>query len=403
MPHLLYIPFLFALGACVGSFLNVVVYRLPRSESLISPPSHCPHCGTKLSWRDNIPVLGWILLAGKCRYCRRPISPRYPIVEAVTALLFVFYYVAFFIFHLGPVGMTNLPDQWPIYSLYMALAAGLLAASLIDAQLFIIPAGIPWWLAAVAIVVHAFADRPGSAGSLVDPPFALALAAGAGAGLILSIILLQSKILPISFPVGDLLETERAELEKRAQQAADAGEQSPEIPEQFSPAQVRSEIRKEMLFLMPPLVLAAASLAVETHVPAAHLLWRSAARIDWLNAALGSLLGGLVGAFVVWLTRILGSYVIGKEAMGLGDVHLMLGVGAVLGAGPATVTFFIAPFIGILAGLYLLVLHSRRQLPYGPYLSLAAGFVMLFYPPIAAYLQPGLQAVLWLIRQTFGG
>jgi leader peptidase (prepilin peptidase)/N-methyltransferase len=399
MPHLLYIPFLFALGACVGSFLNVVVHRLPLGMSLVTPPSRCPKCETRLAWYDNIPVFGWILLRGKCRYCKQPISPRYPIVEAVTGLLFVFYYVMFFMVRIGPDGMANLADQWPIYALYMALVAGLFAASLIDAELFIIPAGIPWWLAAAGIVVHGVIDRPGSSGSLIDPPFALALSAGAGVGLVVSIVLLQRKILPISFPVGDLLEAERAELEQRAKEDADAGRDGPEIPPQFTSAQVRGEIRKEMLFLMPPMVLGAVSVAMHTHIPAVRHIWYEAAKIDWLNASLGALLGGLAGGFVVWLTRILGSYVIGKEAMGLGDVHLMFGIGAVLGAGPATVAFFIAPFIGILAGIYLLIARSRRQLPYGPYLSLATGFILLFYPPIAEYLRPGLQGLIWFIRQ----
>ena len=102
LPHAVYIVFLFALGACVGSFLNVVVWRLPRDESLISPGSHCPRCNTPLAWYDNLPVIGWIKLHGKCRHCREPISIRYPIVEAVTGLLFVFYYIMFFILHHGP-------------------------------------------------------------------------------------------------------------------------------------------------------------------------------------------------------------------------------------------------------------------------------------------------------------
>jgi leader peptidase (prepilin peptidase)/N-methyltransferase len=395
MPHLFYIPFLFAVGACVGSFLNVVVYRLPRGLSLISPPSRCPKCETPLAWYDNIPVLGWIFLRGKCRYCREKISPEYPIVEAITGLLFVFYYVMFFIKRLGPQEEMN----WPIYGLYMALIAGLLAASLIDAELFIIPAGIPWWLAAIGIIVHAAVDQRGTAGSLIDPPFALALCAGSSIGLIISIILLQTGILPLSFPQGDLLEVERAELKEKADKAAQSGEEAPEIPPEFTAADVRREIRKEMLFLMPPLVLGGASVFLHTHVPAVRNLWYAAARIDWLNAALGAILGGLIGAFVVWLTRILGSYALGKEAMGLGDVHLMLGVGAILGAGMATITFFLAPFAGIVAGLYLWITHSRRQLPYGPYLSLAAAFVMLFYAPIADYLQPGLSYLLILIRQ----
>ena len=103
MPHLPFIIlFLFILGACVGSFLNVVVWRLPQGQSLSYPPSHCPKCGNALPWYDNIPVFGWIKLRGRCRFCREPISPRYPIVEAICGLLFVFYYVMFFLGQTGP-------------------------------------------------------------------------------------------------------------------------------------------------------------------------------------------------------------------------------------------------------------------------------------------------------------
>ena len=75
------------LGAIIGSFLNVVAYRLPRGESLVHPPSACPSCGARIKPYDNVPVLGWLWLRGKCRACEAPISPRYPIVEAVTGLL----------------------------------------------------------------------------------------------------------------------------------------------------------------------------------------------------------------------------------------------------------------------------------------------------------------------------
>ena len=74
-------------GAIIGSFLNVVAYRLPRGESLSHPPSRCPHCGAPVKPYDNIPVLSWLLLRGRCRSCKEPISVRYPLVEAGTALL----------------------------------------------------------------------------------------------------------------------------------------------------------------------------------------------------------------------------------------------------------------------------------------------------------------------------
>ena len=77
------------LGLAIGSFLNVVVYRVPRGLSVVSPPSACPSCETQISARDNIPVISWLLLRGRCRSCAAPISRRYPIVEAVTAVLFL--------------------------------------------------------------------------------------------------------------------------------------------------------------------------------------------------------------------------------------------------------------------------------------------------------------------------
>ncbi len=76
-------------GLCIGSFLNVVIYRLPLGQSLVSPGSRCPKCGYVLRWYDNVPVVGWALLAGRCRQCRAPISAQYPMVEIITALLFV--------------------------------------------------------------------------------------------------------------------------------------------------------------------------------------------------------------------------------------------------------------------------------------------------------------------------
>lgn len=81
--------FVFSFGACIGSFLNVVIYRIPAKISLIYPPSRCPKCFHPLGKTENIPVFGWLWLRGKCRWCHTPVSPRYPIIEALTGFLFV--------------------------------------------------------------------------------------------------------------------------------------------------------------------------------------------------------------------------------------------------------------------------------------------------------------------------
>lgn len=416
MEHLVPILFLFALGACVGSFLNVVAYRLPRVEdvpgegylaslaravrALSHPPSTCPTCRTRLAWRDNVPVLGWLLLRGRCRTCGLPISPRYPIVEAITGAMFAFYYVAFFVLGWGPCGVARatvdifgisttggptmaLPRDAAVFAVTLYLLATLLAVSLIDAETYHIPLWLPWLAAAAGAVAHAF-DRPGLPGSLIVPTPVAALAGGAGLGLVGSILLLRRGVLRQSFADGaPPLEVERDAW--RAEAEASGGDEA-EIAA-FPAAAVRAEMRHEMLFLMPPLVLGVATyLAVAGLAPGLRLP-------DPVAGVAGALLGALVGGGVVWLTRILGSYAFGREAMGLGDVHLMFGVGAGVGAGAATVAFFLAPFFGLATAAVMLIGGKRRELPYGPYLSLATAAVLLFYCPIAAYLAPGVEGL----------
>ncbi|GIM89333.1 prepilin peptidase [Paractinoplanes toevensis] len=89
MPQTLLLSIVGLLGLAVGSFVNVVIYRVPRNESLVQPGSHCPHCGSAVRNRHNVPVLGWLVLRGRCADCAAPISARYPLVEAGTAALFV--------------------------------------------------------------------------------------------------------------------------------------------------------------------------------------------------------------------------------------------------------------------------------------------------------------------------
>lgn len=113
------------LGLCVGSFLNVVVHRLPRGESLLRPGSHCPACTTPLRARDNVPVLAWLWLRGRCAHCGARISPRYPALEIACAALFV--------------GVALRYGAQPMTLLGWGFGAALLAAALIDFDLQIIP------------------------------------------------------------------------------------------------------------------------------------------------------------------------------------------------------------------------------------------------------------------------
>lgn len=92
VPEIVGYIFSFLFGAAIGSFLNVVIHRVPREESIVFPNSACPKCGNAIKAYDNIPILSWLMLGGKCRNCKAPISARYPAVELLTALLFVLVY-----------------------------------------------------------------------------------------------------------------------------------------------------------------------------------------------------------------------------------------------------------------------------------------------------------------------
>ncbi len=117
-------------GLVIGSFLNVVIYRVPRKLSIISPPSACPNCQNPIRGFDNIPVVSWLILRGKCRHCRAPISMRYPAVELAAAVLFV--------------GVeARLGHSWAVPA-FCALFGGALALALIDAEHLRLPKNTVW-------------------------------------------------------------------------------------------------------------------------------------------------------------------------------------------------------------------------------------------------------------------
>jgi leader peptidase (prepilin peptidase)/N-methyltransferase len=166
----------------------------------------------------------------------------------------------------------------------------------------------------------------------------------------------------------------------------------------------RKEILLEVLYLTPALVLAAGAYMVMTRWPVAREGW------GWLshpsggtmgvhvNGLLSALNGFLIGGLWVWGTRILGTLAFGKEAMGMGDVDLLAAVGAVTGWIVPSMTFFVAPFLGLLWALMVLVWRRQRELPYGPWLAAGALVVMLFYDSWASFLKPYARTLSLLVR-----
>lgn len=473
--------FFFAFGAICGSFINVLVYRLPRGLNVVRPPSACPACGTRLTWRENFPILGWLWLRGRCRFCKSPISPHYPLVELFVALLFASMWGLWFmqpsIFSLvGVRPATWRPDfaaegfarVWPTFAVILILFGALIAGTLIDLRTFTIPLVLPWTAAAVAVVAHPLhAWWIESTGGLRASPHPWTIpiptgpwigsAVGGALGVGLSALLLRLRLIPRSFEDYPAWEAEALKAAESASSSPPSNPPSKPTPGSsvrtlfiralfltgppialmlggfslglnrdragayaaagaglglliglvlrkaapgHAPADssdpiwvqyphARRETWKELLFLTPALGLAAVGwwltaeggpLASITHQPPL-----------WLGALSGSLLGLLVGGGIVWATRIIGTLALGKEAMGLGDVHLMAGVGACLGWIDPILAFFTAPFLGIAwaAGSVISGRLFHRQgtaLPYGPHLAAATLAVVLLKPVYEAAL-----------------
>ena len=138
------------LGLCIGSFLNVVVWRLPRGESVVWPGSHCPRCGTDLPWTNNIPVLSWVVLRGQCQFCHGPISVQYPLIELLSGGLWVL---------LAQPGVGRLGPLEPLPNL---LAGGLLLSlllplALIDLRTMRLPEPLCRWGVISGLVLSAVA------------------------------------------------------------------------------------------------------------------------------------------------------------------------------------------------------------------------------------------------------
>ena len=383
VPDWIWFIFIFAFGSCIGSFLNVVIYRMPRDKSIVTPPSSCPSCGKHIHFYDNIPLLSWLLLGRKCRYCRAPISARYFLIELLTALIFLGLFVLYFHTDLRKMVQPFIDRGWLIYSLHIIMLSAFIAASAIDLEHWIIPLAICWLVTIAGLIGSAVGPY------FIDPalireysllPSASvgtgSLAAGGVVGLIISWGLLASGLLKRSYETDEHADEGHAEQKDNAAKNDSAGS-AEEMPEQqFNH---RLEAFREIVFLAPIIICSLAaywiisstvSLASQNNFPTQHPV---------IAGFLGSLWGYFVGCAIVWGVRIFGTFAFGKEAMGLGDVHLMGAAGAVIGPLPVVLAFFIAPFFGLSWAGFQMFFKKIRQIPYGPFLSLGIFVVMILH------------------------
>jgi leader peptidase (prepilin peptidase)/N-methyltransferase len=369
--------FVFAFGCCIGSFLNVVIYRLPREKSLVHPGSACPRCDRAIRFYDNIPLLSWLVLGAKCRHCKAPISPRYFIVELLTGSVFLGVY--FLYFHTEVRPSMHVDRAWFVYLLHLVLLSAFIGASGIDLELWIIPLSICWFVTAAGLIGSA------AAGYIIDPkaiadhsllpaasPGTGALALGATLGLGISWLLLRTGLLRRSYDLGVAEAEDHHAVGEAGAPAAGGPFEEPQYNH-------RLESIRETAFLSPIIVCAILVYVVLGGSGPVARWWSGLLEHPLARGFLGSLFGYFVGCAAVWATRILGTLGFGKEAMGLGDVHLMGAAGAVIGPLMAVIAFFIAPFFGLGWALFQMFFKKIRQIPYGPFLSLAVLTVMIFH------------------------
>lgn len=417
------------LGLCVGSFLNVVVYRLPRGLSVASPRrSFCPNCDRPIRARDNIPVVSWLLLAGRCRYCAKPISVQYPLIESLTGMLFV---VVFRLVVGDGGGASGAPPRidYAVLAAWLVFTSAMVACSAMDILSYSIhaavtdvsivvgvvllacatpaahtraAAGAPLsaGAAAAAVVglavsyasrrgVSAAADEPEppagdrAAGEQRDdaPGATRALRLSAQAGMAISVVLALAWIAtgvvprsPASLLAPLSIATVFVAIVVAGGQRRESDEQLREAIEREAPHARRTAVR-ELVGLAPAIgagLLACCAVAYWTPAGAAWR-WLVGFQLGSLEPAAGALLavrGAVVAAAAGWALRIVFTLVFGREAFGTGDIFILAAAGACTGWEIAILGLGLSIALALLGWTIGLVMKSTEMIPFGPWLAL---------------------------------
>ena len=333
----------FVLGCIVGSFLNVCIHRMPRGLSIISPPSHCPHCKYSIPWYLNVPLVTWLVLRGRCKNCGAPISPRYFIVELLTGVAFLGCWLKF-----GSVAH-------PLSSIPLALVsavflAGLIAATFIDFEHLIIPDEITFGGIAVGLLASFLLPRMHDATLHRYGLLNSFIGAVAGAGVIYALVRL-----------GKLL----------------FGRHRVKLPEEtkivFSETSLHlpnREISYDELFYRK-------SDAIVLRARTVELVDRGYKDVTVRLSPSMLEIGGekMSPDDVLFMECVSEEIVLPREAMGMGDVKFMSAIGAFIGWQGVVFSLMVSSMIGAAVGLTLIILRRREfssRMPYGPYIALAA-------------------------------
>lgn len=332
----------FLFGAAIGSFLNVCIHRMPRDQSIVAPPSHCPHCGQRIRWRDNLPLLSYLLLRGRCRNCRAQISPRYFLVELLTASLFLLV-----VFKYG--------WQW-IVPAYWVLLAGLIAATFIDFEHYIIPNELTYGGVLLGLCCSFLV--PALQGTAAHATAALrSLLGTATGGLTLFLVAELGKLalgrLKVPLPPGTVIRIADKTLFVEDEQMA--------WQEIFYRDSDRIRFHASSLKFQD-----------KTFENGDVSISETTLEVNGTSYDLAE-----IGPIEV-VTELV---IIPREAMGLGDAKLLAAIGAFLGWQAAVFSVFASSMVGGLVSVVLIAGRKKdwqSRIPYGPYIALGA-VIWVFY------------------------
>ncbi len=346
----------FVFGAVVGSFLNVVIYRLPLGLSVNEPKrSFCPHCKTPISWYHNVPIMGWLWLRGRCAHCRAPISPRYPLVELLTGALFL---------------AVWLRTDWLLAIPYWVFVSLLIAATFIDFDHFIIPDEITLGGTVAGVLLSlAFSRLHGT-----DAPLL---------GLLWSLLGALAGFLTL-FAVVELGKLAFGKKRVRLEPAQDFTWRP--LPEEDD-SELRfgsgDADRWSEMFLRPKdeyvLQCEQLTLAGNEHRNVTLRCFADRLRLAEKDYPLKG---------IQTFSGRASEYVFPREAMGFGDVKFIACIGAFLGWKAVFFTVASASMLGSVVGLAALALGPRARsakLPFGPYLALGALLWLFAGPAIVGW------------------